>query len=226
MIRTSDITLATVAGVNVDAAQHALQRSLSGMQFDRVLLIASVPPTTADPRIEYIPIPPLSLRGYNIFMLTRFHQYVETAHALTVHPDGFVLNPEQWSSRWLEYDYIGAPWPEQLKAGTYTIDLVNRVGNSGFVLRSKKLLEAVAPIDLSTLRFPSILDDLITCHLLYNYLTERGIRFADVETAAAFSIESPMASFGHTIATSFGFHGKHYLAEVVARDALPLRADE
>jgi hypothetical protein len=218
MIRATNVTLATVAGVKVDDAQNALQRSMWGMQFDRVLLIASSPPRKLDPRVEYIPIPPLTLAGYNIFMLKDFHRYVETSHTLTVHPDGFVVNPERWDTAWLDLDYIGAPWREQVTVNKRVVPLVNRVGNSGFALRSKRLLDAVAPIDLKTLRFPTFADDLVTCHLLYHYLTDRGLRFADMETAAAFSIEAPDASFGHTLSTAFGFHGRHYLKALLAME--------
>ena len=39
--------------------------------------------------------------------------------------------------RFFDYDYIGAPWPN---------NFVNRVGNGGFSLRSKKFLELTAKI--------------------------------------------------------------------------------
>lgn len=77
----------------------------------------------------------------------------------------------------------------------------------------------VAPIDLTTLRYPTRNEDMIICHLLHDYLVERGMRFADLETAAAFSIENPKATFGQTLDTAFGFHGLRFLPEVRARDA-------
>jgi len=211
----SDVTLASVAGVHVDAAQAALQRSMEGLEFAHVMLIASTPPAKRDPRIELIGVPPMSLRGYNLFMLQQFHYYVKTSHALTVHPDGFVVNPELWDPAWLGFDYLGAPWPKKIRVGSHVIPLAdNRVGNSGFALRSHRLLELTSRSDLAKLGFPFMLDDLLTCFAMYEDLLEFGIKFADIETAARFSIESPAASFGHTLADTFGFHGKHYLAKL------------
>ncbi|WP_374625297.1 DUF5672 family protein [Devosia sp.] len=216
MTALSSVTLATVAGVNIDGAQEALVRSLRGLRFARVMLLAPAPPTILDPRIEHVHIEPLTLRGYNLFMLQRMHKYVETAHVLTVQPDGYVLNPERWDPVWLSFDYVGAPWPEQLRTRKYTILLKNRVGNSGFVLRSRRLLQLTARADLSKLHFPILSDDLITCVAMYEDLLDFGIQFPDVHTAATFSIEHPQAAFGHTMADTFGFHGAHYLGELQA----------
>jgi len=211
------VTLAAVAGVDIDAAQAAVLHCRQGLDFGRVVLIASTPPTRPDSSIEHIAIGPLSYFGYNAFMLQSFYKYVDTRYALTVQSDGFILNPDKWNPEWLNYDYVGAPWPEALYAGKYRIELVNRVGNSGLCLRSRALLEATSPINLKTMRFPSGADDLITCHLLYEYLQQKGLRFADMETAAAFSIEHPDVTCGHTLETTFGFHGKHFLPMVNER---------
>lgn len=221
MIALEDVTLISVAGVQIDESQAALQKCMSGMTFGRVMLLAPEPPASPDPRIEYRRVPPMTLHGYNVFMLKQLVHHIDTRHVLSVHPDGYVLNPERWDPDWLNFDYVGAPWPERLyypKAGGY-LDPANRVGNSGFCLRSRRLLELVEPIDLSTLRFVSKADDAITCILLYDYLTQKGMRFADIESAARFSIEDPKATFGQTLDTVFGFHGKHFLAELQARES-------
>lgn len=213
------VTIVSVTGVHIDDAHAALQRSLTELPFRRALLIASTAPSYPDPRIEWIGIPPMSLNEYSRFILQDLHRHIETTHALIIQADGFVLNPERWNPAWLEFDYIGAPWREQLRVGPYIIPLPNRVGNGGFSLRSRRLLQMVAPIDLSTLRYPTRAEDMIICHLLHDYLVERGMRFADMETAASFSIENPKATFGQTLDTVFGFHGLHFLPEVRARDA-------
>ena len=220
MIALPDVTLVSVAGVQIEESQAALQACMSRIQFARVLLLSPEPPDALDRRIEYRRIPPMSLRGYNAFMLKQLVHHVDTSHVLSVHPDGYVLNPNRWDSAWMDFDYVGAPWPTRIyypQGGLY-LDPPNRVGNSGFCLRSRRLLELVEPVDLSTMRFVSHADDAVTCILLYNYLTQKGIRFADLESAARFSIETPDACFGQTLETVFGFHGKHYLAEVQRRE--------
>ncbi len=161
----------------------------------------------------------MSLHNYSTFMLKDLHLYIETSHCLVVQADGYVTNPERWNPGWLAYDYIGAPWPPNMGAGKVIIPLKNRVGNGGFSLRSRKLLKAVAPIHLGTMRYPTHAEDMIISHLLYDYLVAQGIRFADMETAARFAIEHPDVTLGQTLETVFGFHGRFLLPEVKAREA-------
>lgn len=192
---------------------------MSGIAFGRALLISSTPPTRLHEGIEWAQIPPMTLQDYSRFMLKELFRYIDTDYVLVVQADGFVLNADRWNPAWLEYDYIGAPWPKWIPFGKQVLHLVNRVGNGGFSLRSRRLLELVSPIDLSTIRFVTDAEDTIICHLLYDYLRGHGLRFADVDTAAAFSIESPHHSFGQTLDTAFGFHGKHYLAQLLERES-------
>ena len=216
-VRLDDVTIVCVTGIHIDDAHAALQRSMAALQFKRALLIASTAPSKLDPRIEWIRIPPMSKAGYSRFMLKELHFYIETAYCLVVQADGYVLNPERWNPAWLDWDYIGAPWPTQMRAGPYVIPLTNRVGNGGFSLRSRRLLQAVAPINLATLHYPTNAEDMIICHLLHDYLVGQGVRYADMETAASFSIEHPEVTLGHTLETVFGFHGHFFLPEVLAR---------
>ena len=68
--------------------------------------------------------------------------YIETDFALLIHPDGFVVHPEVWKDEWLQYDFIGAPFPLPKDNFSYR-DIngkIQRVGNS-VSLRSKKLLD-------------------------------------------------------------------------------------
>ena len=79
-----------------------------------------------------------SIRDYNLFVLRQLNRYADTSHVLSIQTDGYILNPENWNKDWLQYDYIRAPWVKQ------PWNKNNRVGNSGFCLRSKRLLDATA----------------------------------------------------------------------------------
>jgi len=118
-----------------------------------------------------------SIEAYSHFMIKELNDYVQTDYVLIVHHDGFILNPDAWTDEFLQYDYIGAPW-------RYKDD--KNVGNGGFSLRSKKLLELLAndPYILDT--HPE--DDRI-CRMYGDYLKSKGIRFAPEELAKKFSIE-------------------------------------
>lgn len=121
------VTIVSVTGVNVDDAHEAIRRSLVGLPVKWALLIASEAPSQLDPRIEGISIPPMSRQDYSRFMLQDLHRYIETSHALIIQADGFVLNPLRWNPAWLEWDYIGAPWREQLRVGP--ISSHSRIGS-------------------------------------------------------------------------------------------------
>jgi hypothetical protein len=214
-----DVTLVAVTGVDIESAQAALQHCLNDLAFARALLVAPRPPTLADPRITHIRCQPMDLVGYSAFVLKKLVDLIDTSHMLMVQADGFVVNPERWDDSWLAYDYVGAPWPEEILIGLHRRRPRNRVGNGGFSLRSRRLMKLVQPINLGSMTYPTKSEDLIICDLLYAYLTEHGMRFADTATAASFAIERDSASFGHTLGDVFGFHGKLMLERFRLRAA-------
>ncbi|MEZ0389889.1 MAG: DUF5672 family protein [Verrucomicrobium sp.] len=119
-------------------------------------------------------------------------KYVTTSHMLCIHLDGYIVNPELWDPAWLEYDYIGAPWPEDLNK--------DRVGNGGFCLKSRRLLNRIAEIPWQD--FPG---DVLVCSVFREQLIAEGFKFAPLEVAALFSIENKIPE--HQPAKTFGFHG-------------------
>lgn len=132
--------------------------------------------------------------SYSYFCLKELPKYIETDFCLVVQHDGFIINPDMWSDKFMEYDYIGAPWPD---------NFVNRVGNGGFSLRSKKFLQAC----LDIFENEDILEheDLLACVYRYEEFSKRGIKFAPVDLAIEFSIEHIVPELKSM--KSFGFHG-------------------
>ena len=110
-----------------------------------------------------------------------------------------------WNSDLLNYDYVGAPWPNQW---------VNRVGCGGFSLRSRKLLEASAtlPYIKSGKSKEDDNEDYYMCVTMYEHMINSGIKFAPVNLAREFCVEHPIPENPHKyndISTykSFAFHG-------------------
>jgi len=189
----SQVTLVAIDGtMNPGATATSLAVAASQLPFARTLLLSPVPPaagTSAATSAEWIGIPPLTLKGYNQFCLADLHRFIATSHCLTVQSDSRINNPAAWDDEWLAYDYIGAPWPPGHTGTPY------RVGNSGFCLRSCRLLAATAllPNDSYVWRGrvkPSSRDDVITCVMYREQLESLGLRFAPVDVAARFSFES------------------------------------
>ncbi len=119
--------------------------------------------------------------------------FIRTTHALIIQYDSWIINPRQWSDDWLQYDYIGAPW-------WYNDE--HNVGNGGFSLRSKRLMDHLAKYRTAyPLTHPE--DDAL-CRRYGPALAWEGFRFAPQEVAARFSFER---THPDTV-LPFGFHGQ------------------
>lgn len=221
-LQLPDVTLVAIDGrpqrFVIDMAQKALCYSMLGIDFGAVHLVTPQPPVHLDPRVEHRIGPILDGLGpYSRFIFSQLHRFVKTSHCLLVQADGFVVNPAAWRSDFLDYDYIGAPWPKTtaIRGGAdYTIhDLSNqaRVGNGGFSLRSHRLLAACADVDYAP--FGSLPEDFVICRVMREYWLERGIRFAPLELAAGFACELPIDEVPLNLGQSFGFHGRHFEPE-------------
>ena len=118
-------------------------------------------------------------------------QHVKSSHFLVAQWDSWIIDPEMWTDRFLEFDYVGAPWWYNDR---------NNVGNGGFSLRSMKLAKYLME-NKSRFPFQRPEDDTL-CRKFGDRLKSEGIKFADDETARRFSHE-----YGTTRASRhFGFH--------------------
>jgi hypothetical protein len=211
MLHLPNVTLIAVSSVELSGTDLALQISSHDIEFAAIKFLSSeewIPSTT---KIQMIKIPKLDIVGYSKFILQDLFRYIETEFCLVVQSDGFVLNASRWNPVFLDYDYIGAPWPMDLKLqpGNIPLDLTrNNVGNGGFSLRSMRLLQETSKINVDELSFPTKSEDLILCHFLFQEMLNAGVKFPGPELAAHFSIESPAAAYGQNPSTCFGFHGK------------------
>lgn len=186
------VTLCAVTSVNVVATVAALEACLDQVEFAETLLLTDANLVVTHPEIRVVPVPRISsARAYSRFMLHDLADHVRSAHCLVVQWDGFVLDAQQWDPAFLTFDYIGAPWP-QFGEG-------HDVGNGGFSLRSRRLLEACRDP-----RFRGgAAEDIAICRDNRTLLeVAHDIRFADRSTAERFSYERS-APPGPT----FGFHG-------------------
>jgi hypothetical protein len=116
---------------------------------------------------------------YSRFMVESLPRLVKGVggHVLVVQRDGVVANPDAWEPGFLDYDYVGAPWPDGV------------VGNGGFSLRSARLLAALP--ELGPCQGP---EDEHICRVHRAELESMGMRFAPREVAARFSWERNCAN--------------------------------
>jgi len=167
-------------------ALNAIQRCTQGLRFDEILLI-----TDQDWQVDGVTVvrcePIRSAEEYSRFMLGDFHRHIRAPHFLVVQWDGFVMHAEKWRDEFLEYDYIGAPWPHRDHA----------VGNGGFSLRSVRLHEAVSRLPQPECH-P---EDSFICLWNRPQLEAQGLRFAPLALAREFSAETDGYEY-----RPFGFH--------------------
>jgi hypothetical protein len=194
-------------------ARRALERTLEVFEADAVLVFSDDAAAWAPHAVTAI-APIRALADYNRILIEGLPNLLTTDFALVIQFDGFALNGDKFTDDFYGFDYIGAPWPEwMIGAG------VPKVGNGGFSLRSRRLIEAAAR-RAEGLDFERA-EDKIICRDLRTVLEADGVAFAPLDTARRFSIEHDRS----VAVTPFGFHGTHLLPLVYARDELPWLID-
>lgn len=212
MLELPGVTLVCIDCVNHALALRAMARSLAGVRFGRALFLTDALPAdvVVPAGIDVVPIAPIRSRDdYSHFMIRSLLAHVATPHALVIQWDGYVVNPAAWDPANLDCDYLGAKW--------FWHDDGMRVGNGGFSLRSRRLLEA--------LQDPRIVVDDVEDNVIcrkYRRLLEgdHGIRFGSEALADRFSFEA-----AHPIGTPFGFHGLFNFWRTVPGDELAALAE-
>jgi len=207
-----NVTLLTIMGnpkpsfkENYNLMDKIIDRSYSELRFNSIKILSAQDEDFdfKNKNVSIIKINPMSQAGYNAFCINHLYKYVDTDFVLLFQNDGFILNPKHWSDDFLNYDYIGAPWPSYENS---------RVGNGGFSLRSKKFLNAVKNlvyidgIGLSGGEFTP--EDHLLCRHYYDYLIKLGIKFAPIDIAIRFSFEQAIQEYPFwNNDMSLGFHG-------------------
>ena len=149
--------------------------------------------------IQHIKINEFKLReSYSYFVLNELINYVHSEFIMMIHDDGFIINPHLWDDAFLEYDYIGAPWPGPKD------DSVGRVGNGGFCIRSRKLIEVCKNLP----NYNGENDDWFVGVTNRDLLVQQGFKFAPVSLAMKFALELPIEECEYSLDNCFGFHGK------------------
>lgn len=207
MLDLKTVTLVVVTSVKHEQNVKALRHSMEGISYGAVKFISDIRPDSLPNSVEFHKIDPISYDGFSEFTFLKLHKYIDTEHSLLVHHDGFVVSPELWSDEFLEYDYIGAPWPYSETA--YVTDDGEHVdqGNGGVCLRSKQMLELPTNLGLVLQHRQGFYnDDGNFCVYQRKAFLDNGMKYAPKEVAAKFSTETLIPGLSQP---SFAFHGFH-----------------
>jgi hypothetical protein len=187
--RLTDVTLCCIDCAQPALAIRALQLSRAQCDFAASILLTHS--AEAEDGIEIHRVPRITdLVSYSHFVLKRLSAHIATQFVLLIQWDGYVLDGVRWEDGFRQFDYIGAPWHWHRPG--------ERVGNGGFSLRSRRLLDALEDVTFP----PGHPEDDLIGRAWRPALERRGVRFADVGTARRFSVEHDASE-----SPSFGFHG-------------------
>ena len=188
-IHLRDVTVCAADSIAPALAARALELCIDRCDFGDAVLFSDRPIAG---RFRHVAIERLkSVDEYSLFCLRTMPGLISTEFALVVQWDGYVINPGAWAGSFLKCDYIGAPIRPDIGPPV--------VGNGGFSLRSRKLLDALPKLPF----VPGAGEDWIISSICKRMLEEDfGVRFAPLALADRFSheVRPPMRP-------TFGFHG-------------------
>lgn len=197
MLKLLDVTLVLIETRMHDLALEALEECERKCLFGDVLVFTDRVSQfmRADRRVYSVEDWPSKI-GWSRFFWSGVAPYMATSHALGIQWDSWVVDPGMWTDKFLEYDFIGAPW--------WYKDGMN-VGNGGFCLRSTALMRFLRS-HLAEYPCTTDLDDDLLCRKYRTRLEVEGFRWAPEELARDFAFETsrPQPDSRH-----FGFHAAY-----------------
>lgn len=208
-----NVTLVAMTSVNVTATIKAMLYSMRGIEFGDVVLITHKKPWNLPRGIRYSHTSKLTnIDEFNYKMIYELGDHIKTDYALIVHADGFVVNPEMWRDEFLDYDYIGAPWPLPPEGDTTTYrdkdGNICRVGNSAGI-RSKRLMDYPKKANITwegeyAYGKMWFYEDGFICCKIRHLLEAEGMKIAPLEVAKYYAHEKMIPEVQGII--PFAFH--------------------
>ena len=208
MLKLNNVTLLALTSIQIEDTVNALKYCASLIKFADVKIVTDVEINDKD--VKWEKCHKLDYAGYSRYAVYDMWKHVDTDFVLKIDYDGLITNPNKWSDEFMEYDYIGAPWP--LPNDTFSYRDINnniqRVGNGGFTFRSKKMMKLASELDIPWQSFHGYFNDDGFMAVNNRHIYEsNGCKIAPIEVAAKFSHEAVIPEIYGI--TAFGFHGKH-----------------
>mgnify|MGYP004417314286 FL=1 len=179
MIKLPQVTLVAVTGLYYKPEEHkqAIKKCCEGIEFGAVKVIMDSKVNDVD--------------DHNKFLVYDLWKYIDTEFLFLCHADGYIINPELWNPKWLEYDFAGSPWPLPTDDYSYRTpkgELI-RVGNS-VGLRSRRLMKAPTKYGFEWKSYyGNTNEDGFFCVHNRKRLEELGMKFMPFEEAIYFGKE-------------------------------------
>lgn len=202
-----DVTLLAISSIQIAETIQALKISSQDIDFGAIKLISDEKPKDLPYYISYEYCPKIKdIMDFNNYVFYNLINHVKTNFCLMVQYHAWIIHPEIWTDRWLQYDYIGAPWA--IRDDAYICHDTGehvRVGNGGFSLRSRKIMEIPIKYNLPLLQEQGWYnEDGNLCVYQRKKMLELGVKYAPVNIASRFSYENTVPE--NQGLRTFGFH--------------------
>jgi hypothetical protein len=202
----NDVTLVTIETMYHDLARRSMEETLQRVPFKHALVFSD---QDFLPGAKHVKIQHGNMLNYCNLLLKGVLEHVETKYIIFQQWDAMVHNGNKWDDIFLMHDYIGAVWPWRAPG--------QNVGNGGFSLRSRRLLEELqAPhIQLDPAGEHGVQEDNYIAILHRPWLESRGMVFAHQNIAEKFSIELSPDGFD-----AMAHHGFWNIVQFMPRDTV------
>lgn len=194
-----------------ELAKLAIEDSIELVNFAEVLIFTDKPELIKIPGAKYVTVEdwPDKL-GWAKCYWHDVPPHIKTSHTLMIQWDSWVYDPNMWVPWYLNHDYVGAPW--------WNYGDMN-VGNSGFSLRSRRLMDHLL---LNKDKYPvtTSAEDALLSRDYRPQLEQAGFVWPDDELALDFSFECVRRS---KRSKHFGFHALRNWPAVLSEDKLAER---
>jgi hypothetical protein len=187
-----DITLVIVDTINHGLAKFSIDKTLENIDCKEVLVFSDQ--HLFDGAKHVLIKQDINLYDYSEIILKQLGPHINSNHVVVIQWDGMAVNQHLWTDDFLKYDYIGAIWP-WAQNGIH-------MGNGGFSLRSRKLIDACGDNDIKLGGFSGQNEDIAICVEYSRLLQEKyAIQYAPIQIARQFSTENEW------LGPTLGFHG-------------------
>lgn len=213
------LTVVAVYGHNDgSSAVPSILKSIQELPGSRGLLLSITKPNNLPSEIEWQRIYYLNYKQYAVFMMHSLYAFIKTDYCLIVQDDSWVLNGNNFTEEFYQYDYIGPPTHcgfqfndtvdtiEHLFVQFYWVDKPNTfvIQNGGFSFRTRRFLEACNVHGIThTVPDPLVLgkskkkqkwtnnwnEDVQLTGMLRPALMQCGYKFAPLQVASKFGFE-------------------------------------
>lgn len=209
----STVTLMGVSSRDVAETIEAMDRCTAIASFASTLLFS--PERPSHWRGKWAPCPAFKeARGLCPWSMTQLPSMRKlfAAHVLSIHWDGFIVEPKAWSPEFLKYDFVGSPLTSEDAYCPKPSD-VPFLMNNGFYLSSRRFWKSLADLRIENSDKDCHPSDRLVTGRYRPILEKLGVRFAPLQVAQKFSCTDT------AWAGEFGAHGP------VSLRSAPLKQD-